>query len=136
MVQAPAPASPQPDCVDLLQFLLAQADLPPDTRERTHLDIPGETMAHPLKGLEFVRIHDLPRGEIRQLNGRVFEINHDTLKLLRLMPSHVWERAADAAANFTEALVIVARMAMTLDKALRDFFEREDTRGELPPLDA
>jgi hypothetical protein len=92
-------------------------------------------MAHPLKGLEFVRSHDLPRGEIRQLSGRVFEISPDTLKLLRLMPSHAWEHAADGAATLTEALQIAARMAMTLDEALRDFFEREDADGDLPPLD-
>ena len=93
-------------------------------------------MAHPLKGLEFVRSHDLPRGEIRQLNARVFEIDYDTLKLLRLMPSQVWEYAADGAATFTETLQNAAQLAMTLDKALRDFFEHEDTNGDLPPRDA
>jgi hypothetical protein len=46
-------------------------------------------MAHPLKGLEFMRNHVLPRGEIRQLNARVFEINHDTLKTA---PAHALPR--------------------------------------------
>src|SRR5262245_17027429 len=87
-------------------FCLLQPTAPPILAS-DHMSIAtGEAMAHPLKGLEFVRTHDLPRGEIRQLNARVFEINYDTLTLLRLLPSHVWEHAADGAATFTEALQI------------------------------